>query len=341
MRLLITIDTEEDDAWSGRVPVTTENAAFAARFQELCDEYGQRPTWLCTAPVLEDGRLFEGLGGAVAEERAEIGAHFHPWAAGPFPPEAERRAVAQVYPHEIPLDDFRRGLSRITALARERFGVTAVSYRAGRWGFTGAHVPVLLEHGIRIDCSVTPHLSWQRYAGDPAGRGGPDFRGAPLRPYFIDPADVRREGESRLLELPMTVLAPRGPFASRPGAWPRLDRLAGSPWGRVLARLRWTPQLFRPWPGLRLDDLLRMCDLAQALGLPYLMLMFHSSELMPGGSPYYPDAASVDRLYAKLRGLFAALARERIAGATLAQFGLPIARAADAAAGRAPTWSGP
>ena len=335
MQLLITIDTEEDDAWSGRVPVTTENTSFLRRFQDLCDEFDQRPTWLCTAPVLADERFRDGLGGAVADGRAEIGAHFHPWSAGPFPPETASRTVAQVYPHEVSPELFRAGLARIVTLVRERFGVATTSYRAGRWGFVGAHVPLLLEQGIRIDCSVTPFLSWRRFSGDPSGRGGPDFRGAALRPYFVDPEDVRRSVDSRLLELPMTVLAPRGPFIARPSLWPRLDRLAGSLGGRALARLRWTPQLFRPWPGLRLEDLLRMRDTARALELPYLMLMFHSSELMPGGSPYYPDAPSVERLYTKLRGLFAAMQRDRIPGATLAQFGLPIVHAADAAPGAA------
>jgi hypothetical protein len=59
---------------------------------------------------------------------------------------------------------------------------------------------------------------------------------------------------------------------------------------------------------------------ARALELPYLMLMFHSSELMPGGSPYYPDAASVERLYALLADLFSALSREGVAGATVTGF---------------------
>lgn len=47
--------------------------------------------------------------------------------------------------------------------------------------------------------------------------------------------------------------------------------------------------------------------------------MLHSSEFMPAGSPTFPDARSVERLYADLEALF-----ERgsalFAGATLAEF---------------------
>jgi hypothetical protein len=320
MKLIITIDTEEDDAWSGRDPVTTENVRFLSRFQLLCEEHGCRPAWLATEPMLVDPRFAEVLGSAVAAGRAEIGAHLHPWACAPFAFGRGSEPIEQHYPHEIPLPDFRAKMERITGLVRERFGRPAVSYRAGRWGFAAPHVPVLLDLGIRIDCSVTPHVDWRRHPGVPGGPGGPDFRGAPWLPYRVDAADVSRPGNTGLLELPMTVLGARGPFAGRPAVWARLDALAGTPVGRVLRRLRWTPQLFRPWPGMRLADLLRMRDAARMLRLPYLMLMFHSSELMPGGSPYYPDETAVECLYKLLTSLLAALARDGIDGTTLAEF---------------------
>ena len=62
---------------------------------------------------------------------------------------------------------------------------------------------------------------------------------------------------------------------------------------------------------------------AQQLDLPYVMLMFHSSELMPGGSPYNPDSKSIERLYSLFEALFGALASRRLEGATLAEFAQP------------------
>lgn len=320
MKLIITIDTEEDDAWSGRGPITTENVRFLPRFQSLCELYGFSPSWLATEPVLADPRFAEALGAAVAAGRAEIGAHLHPWACAPYGDGRGPDPSVQIYPHEIPVGEFRAKMERITGLVRASFGVPAGSYRAGRWGFAAPQVPVLLDLGIHVDCSVTPHLEWGRYPGMPGGAGGPDFRGAPRLPYRVDALDVCRPGITDLLELPMTVLCGRGPFAGRPAMWDRIDALAGTPAGRVLRRLHWTPLLFRPWPGTRLRDLLSMRDVARELGLPYLMLMFHSSELMPGGSPYFSDEPAVERLYALLTALLQALKRDGITGSTLMEF---------------------
>ena len=49
------------------------------------------------------------------------------------------------------------------------------------------------------------------------------------------------------------------------------------------------------------------------------MLATHSSELMPGGSPFFPTARSIERLYYRLEILFAAAAKE-FRGKTLSEF---------------------
>ena len=42
----------------------------------------------------------------------------------------------------------------------------------------------------------------------PRGRGGPDYRGFPRRPYFLDTEDIGREsGAGELLEVPMSLYA--------------------------------------------------------------------------------------------------------------------------------------
>jgi hypothetical protein len=47
--------------------------------------------------------------------------------------------------------------------------------------------------------------------------------------------------------------------------------------------------------------------------------MIHSSELMPGGSPRYPTARSIEALYRCLERLFAA-ARRDFVGLTLSEY---------------------
>jgi hypothetical protein len=54
--------------------------------------------------------------------------------------------------------------------------------------------------------------------------------------------------------------------------------------------------------------------------LPVITVMLHSSELMPGGSPYNPSEASIEALHRKLDGLFAFLGEEGWRGTTLRAF---------------------
>lgn len=322
MDLLITIDTEEDDAWSGRQQITTENVLFIRRFQDLCERFGYRPTWLTDEPILQDSRFVQALGSSVAAGEAEIGAHLHPWSCAPFPGDVLPDQREQIYPHELTEAEFRAKMERIVGLIARGFGTAPVSYRAGRWGFVGAHIPWLLDLGISVDCSVTPHISWQRYPGRRGGSGGIDFRGAPTVPYWLDPGDILRPGTGQMLELPLTVSYLRGPFGS-PGLQEVGDRLRYTPLGKVLQRVGWTAIPFRPWPGRSTETLLGFLAEGERTNRPYLMLMFHSSELMPGGSPYNPDESSVERMYLQLELLFDALRSRGVAGSTVRQFAQP------------------
>ena len=47
------------------------------------------------------------------------------------------------------------------------------------------------------------------------------------------------------------------------------------------------------------------------------MFMLHSSELMPGGSPYFPDEVSIEKEYNTLKSLFDYLSAMSYEGITL------------------------
>jgi hypothetical protein len=51
----------------------------------------------------------------------------------------------------------------------------------------------------------------------------------------------------------------------------------------------------------------------------YAEFMIHSPELMPGGSPNFPTARTIEVLYETLEGLFA-LARRDFTGRTLSEY---------------------
>ena len=51
----------------------------------------------------------------------------------------------------------------------------------------------------------------------------------------------------------------------------------------------------------------------------YLMFMIHSSELMPGGSPSFPDEQSIENLYRSLEAFFEAISDD-YAGMTIGDY---------------------
>jgi hypothetical protein len=71
--------------------------------------------------------------------------------------------------------------------------------------------------------------------------------------------------------------------------------------------------------GRNLRFLLEMLDQARAERWPYVEFMLHSSELMPGGSPTFQNAASIEKLYEDLEVLMEA-AGTHFQGATLSEF---------------------
>jgi hypothetical protein len=317
---VITIDTEGDNLWSRPRTITTRNAEYLARFQALCETHGLKPTYL-TNWEMAHSPVFQELGKDVlARGRGEIGMHLHAWDSPPLIPLTADDDLYHPYLIEYPEDLMREKVRVMTATLEETFGVKMVSHRAGRWGFDERYARILVEHGYHVDCSVTPYISWKSDLGDPSGSGGSDFSRFPDTYYFLDLNDIRRPGNSELLELPVTVVPPR------------YLRIAGAVRG-VLGRhslgARIANRLFhRAWlrpDGRNHKALLPILSSARQEGRPYVELALHSSELMPGGSPTFPSPGSIESLYEALEALFTA-ARVEFEGNTLSEYYHVLAR---------------
>lgn len=312
---LITIDTEGDDLWSMPEVITTRNAQFLPRFQQLCEQFGLRPTWLvnwemaCCDVFRDFGR------DVLRRDVGEIGMHLHAWNNPPAAQFDHSDGARQPCLIEYPRDDARAKIRAVTQRLEEIFQTKMRSHRAGRWAMNETYAQLLIDEGYTVDCSVTPHLSWRH---DFAGRsypGGCDYREFPSHAYWVDVDDIRRAGDSPLLEVPMTIApgARRGVAAAvhrLACRSPRAQRVAD----RIFPRHLW----FRPFRG-NVRQLPTMLDWALSQGADYIEMAIHSSELMPGGSPSFPSAASIETLYRRLDQLFAA-ARGRFEGATLSEY---------------------
>ncbi len=311
---IITIDTEGDNLWARPRVITTRNAEFLPRFHVLCESHGLRPSYLvdyemATAPA------FREFGKDIIKRRTgEIGMHLHAWNTPPHVGLTADDFAFQPYLMEYPQPLMEEKVKILTGVLEEAFSVKAISHRAGRWGLNEAYARVLVRQGYRVDCSVTPHVSWRRHRGDPAGRGGPDYSRFPREAYFVDLDDISRPGDSALLEVPMTIVPARRQV---PAVFRRvIERvpLGGRALHRFLPSVHW----LRP-NGRNRDELARIVEHAAAQGQGYVEFMLHSSELIPGGSPRFRRGRDVENLYSDLEALFA-LASAACVGMTLAEY---------------------
>ena len=289
--VMIGVDTEADDQWSdqGRRNLSVRNAERLPALQELCDRYGARPTYLVTyemATRAESASILRDLG---RTGRAEIGTHLHPWTSPPFRPED---LAAHTYPHNLPPELLDRQLTELTSVIEETLGTRPTTYRAGRNGFDGGTLPVLERLGYTVDTSVDPLFNETR-------KRGMSFAGAPREPYHPGHLDVRRPGASPILEIPITsATVPPLPKLLE-SAYTRLRPI---PWRGALKRLGVRAAWLRPSYTPR-DEMLAFASRLRAANATSFNIIFHSSELLPGGSPYTPDQRSVDRFLDDLRAL--------------------------------------
>jgi hypothetical protein len=128
-----------------------------------------------------------------------------------------------------------------------------------------------------------------------------------------------------LLELPVTILPTRFPFN-------RINTIAKSYFKqvdnyimlRILRRLLYQnqPLWFRPYSWTTIDHFEEIIVAARAIKLPYMVMIFHSSELMPGSSIYRADNKAIEKLYELLEKFFDLLVKEKISSVTLTEAGL-------------------
>jgi hypothetical protein len=300
--------------WSRPREITTENARFLPRFQSLCERFGFLPVYLTNFEMAECPRFREFAQDLLRRGTGEIGMHLHAWNQPPIVPLTADDLAHQPFLMEYPEAVMREKVNRLTGLLEDRFGVKMHSHRAGRWGLSPAYARTLIDQGYTVDCSVTPGVDWSSNLGDPAGRGGSDYTGFPDTAYELDPSDLRRPGTSGLLEVPMTVLS----LEPEPVRWLAGRLPARSLPAKILRRFYPPLAWLRPEPGNR-RRLLRVLDQAAAEKREFVEFMLHSSEFMPGGSPTFPDAASIEALYEDMEALFAHAARSW-KGQTLAGF---------------------
>ncbi|MDZ3830925.1 MAG: polysaccharide deacetylase family protein [Sphingopyxis sp.] len=305
-RFWVTIDTEEEFDWSApfsRTGHRLDSVPALADCQTYFERAGVCPIYLVDWPVVADDRAIAILKAPMEANRCEIGAQLHPWVTPPFDEEVNDR---NSYTGNLPLSLQRAKMAALRDAIRDRFGVAPTVYRAGRYGLGSESAVMLAELGFRCDTSV-------RSAFDYREGHGPDYRNAPLHPWWVQTAT------GSILEVPVTTVF--GGLLGGTGTRLYHRLTGGSGWGAgaALARTRLVERIALTPEGIPADRACAAIDIAVDMRLPVLNFSFHSPSLLPGNTPYVRDAADLAQFYRWWDIILGHLAKRGIAPTTAAE----------------------
>jgi len=273
MYLAITIDTEEDN-WSDydSEPVLS-NIGKLTELQNLFDRYRVKPTYLISYPVATDKNSISILRKIMEDDRCEIGAHLHPWNTPPF---EEERTPKNTMLFNLDEDLQYRKLESLHAKIVENFQCKPVSFRSGRWGFDPMVARNIHRLGYKVDTSVSPYSSWEKYHG-------PDFSDRSPAPQKI-PAGKGGAPDSWILEVPATIgfLQDNYDLCNKclktiSGSALRHFRLVG-----ILDKLKVINKVcLSPEPDSA-ENMIRLAESMKRNGYQILNMFFHSTSLQHG-----------------------------------------------------------
>ncbi|MBN1600311.1 MAG: hypothetical protein JW915_01825 [Chitinispirillaceae bacterium] len=197
MKLIVTIDTEEDNWGSySRTDNPCTNIEQLLRLQELFDTYDVKPAYLITYPVVNDARSQVILKQFLRDERCELGTHCHPWNTPPFEEElnAENTMLTNLQD-----DLILKKITTLHAAISETFGVTPIAFRSGRFAFNSEVAKALAALDYKIDTSITPYEDQQAYLG-------PDFSDRTPESYSFSEDDIfLPRSDGKLVEIPLST----------------------------------------------------------------------------------------------------------------------------------------
>jgi hypothetical protein len=273
MKLVITIDTEEDN-WGhfSSTGHTLKNIDRIPYLQGLFDAFNVKPTYLITYPVAVNDKCIDILGGIEKSGRCEIGTHCHPWNTPPFEEELNEKNSMLC---NLSADLQYKKMSFLHNTIMTNLDVRPVSFRSGRWGYNRGVAENLLKLGYKVDTSITSYTDW-------VDCHGPDFSDVSPRPFRFSCKDISTNGH--LIEIPATIGFLQKNFETRNLLMKKLGKRPLNRLGiiGILHKLR---LLNKVWMTPELSDSRQMIKLAQCLmkkDYEVINMFFHTTTLKAG-----------------------------------------------------------
>jgi hypothetical protein len=298
--IIISVDTEEDNQWdlNSRRNPTLENIGFIYPFQKICEQNSVKPVYLCTNSVATNKRSSKILGELGNDNVCEIGSHLHAWN---MPCSDENSKVKALQECHFPEETYREMIKILTESVGNICGLQPVSYRAGRYGINTSGLRFLVEEGYTVDSSVVPGFNYKKM------EKGIDFTSAPTHPYCPSEKSICKKGDMKIIEIPLSVCKIS-----------RLNALESINFHKMpffltknALRLKLLKNIWIRPTHASLEEMKYSAKfMIQNEITPVLNLMIHSSELMPGGSPYCRDQNDVSDLLNKISEFLSFAVRE-------------------------------
>jgi hypothetical protein len=301
---ITTIDVEADNVWADPTNLSVKNLAKLEDFQCLCNKYNIVPTYLLSYETLSDKPFTSFLRTLIKNGECEVGMHPHIWTIPPFIEEKNGIDMPVIRYYQSMLDE-KILIQKLEKLHREiqnRTGISPTAHRAGRWGLCLRTVNWLEKKGYISDSSVVPYKSFRDSALDP--KMYPDYFYASPYPYHMSSQNLLKKGNLELVEVPITninriIFPTMVKFADQ-----LKTKRGGTRLKKMLKKLSMFPMELRPYPEYSSGTLSDIAEIAITKGLPIINLMFHSSELIAGGSPYSSDGKKTIQIWKHIEEMF-------------------------------------
>ncbi len=271
----VTIDTECDKGpnWYIKYPLQFRGVyeGVSEVLQPLFNRLGVKATYLLSPEVIMDERSV-GIFKDIEKEGHELGTHLH----GEFihPKANTLPKFTSELAHEYAPELEYMKLKNLTEIFVEKFGHNPLSYRAGRFSVRKETIGFLESLGYKVDSSLTPFVK----------TSGGDHTRACIYPYFPSREDIYKPGDSRILEVPITIL-PRHPFLFN---IVRRTPLYNVGIFRRIFNRTLGPIWLRPTYS-DVEDIKFLVEKYESIfqGKPiFLTMMFHNVEIIEDSSPY-------------------------------------------------------
>lgn len=290
---IITVDTEGDNLWNWHLEdeITTYNAKYILRFQELCEKYNFIPVYLTNYEMASCKEFFSIFKEKAKNGKCEIGMHVHAWNSPPkFDLNNKKNFGGQPFITEYPNNIIYEKHLFLKKLIEKNFEIKPVSYRSGRWATNSYLFDVLDKLGFLVDCSITPGISHKKNKGMTV-KGANNYRNYKRNIFRL---------KNNLIEIPMTTA--------------KIHCFHGKSLKTKLRNLIKGKEYWLRTANSSYEEMLEIIHLVEKENSSnsYLEFMLHSSELMPNGSPYFPNEKSIEIHYETLEKLFKYISKSYI-----------------------------